>query len=154
MSTVIAGYFIINGDLIFGTSAYFIAYIFDAIDGKVARIKGLSSSFGMWFDIAIDRINIIILLVSYSILYSSHSVYFFTIIFMGLFFLGFESRYNIQFDKLNKGFALSNPATSAFEENDLKKGFYGQFCDRFGLMKTAYFFSRDYFICFYRSTIV
>jgi len=50
---MVACYFFQIGDYVsvaLGGAIFYFAYILDLVDGDIARIKGLSSSFGAWFD--------------------------------------------------------------------------------------------------------
>ena len=80
---------------------YLVSYLFDAIDGKVARVTNCGSKYGAWFDIAVDRISIYLVTLGLLISYDFEPVYtVVTFTFMFLFLFGFESRYNIQLNQL------------------------------------------------------
>ena len=92
------------GDVLLGGAMYFVSYIFDATDGKVARIKDIGKPYGAWLDICIDRLNLII--IATSIAYNGYvksgdiNIIFLNCFFLGLAFVGWESRYNIDYYKL------------------------------------------------------
>jgi phosphatidylglycerophosphate synthase len=41
--------------LIVGALLYHVSFVLDCIDGKIARLKGTGSAFGMWLDFSFDR---------------------------------------------------------------------------------------------------
>ncbi|MBX4174823.1 CDP-alcohol phosphatidyltransferase family protein [Streptomyces geysiriensis] len=56
-----AGFFL-KGDrqsLLIGALLYHLSFIFDCIDGKLARLKGNGSVFGGWLDYVFDRIRVL-----------------------------------------------------------------------------------------------
>ncbi|MDX2732974.1 MULTISPECIES: CDP-alcohol phosphatidyltransferase family protein [unclassified Streptomyces] len=56
-----AGFFL-KGDmtsLIIGAALYHLSFIFDCIDGKLARLKGNGTVFGGWLDYVFDRIRVL-----------------------------------------------------------------------------------------------
>ena len=63
---VASAFFYFSGDLFIASLLYFVAYIFDATDGKVARIKGNESIYGSWVDTFIDRFNLVIISTGHS----------------------------------------------------------------------------------------
>lgn len=52
--------------LIGGILCWF-SWVFDCVDGEIARLKGLSSDFGAWFDGVLDRLGDIVLFVAITI---------------------------------------------------------------------------------------
>ncbi|MFI6942398.1 CDP-alcohol phosphatidyltransferase family protein [Streptomyces sp. NPDC050418] len=57
-----AAAFFLRGDstsLIIGAALYHLSFIFDCIDGKLARLKGNGSVFGGWLDYVFDRIRVL-----------------------------------------------------------------------------------------------
>jgi hypothetical protein len=122
-----SAFFYFTGDLFFGCLLYFIAYIFDATDGKVARIKGNGTAYGFWVDTFIDRFNLVIIssAISYNFFVTYNDFHFLLLnsIFLGLAFIGWESRYNIDFYKLKFSINLKeNRVMSSYEKWCLKKG--------------------------------
>lgn len=62
---VLAAWFYARGDwrsLIIGAILHHISFILDCADGQLARVKGLKSQFGSWFDYHSDKIKDILLL--------------------------------------------------------------------------------------------
>ncbi|MDO8643208.1 MAG: CDP-alcohol phosphatidyltransferase family protein [Candidatus Woesearchaeota archaeon] len=49
------------------------SWVFDCVDGEIARLKGLSSDFGAWFDGALDRLGDIVLFGAITINLYQHS---------------------------------------------------------------------------------
>jgi phosphatidylglycerophosphate synthase len=41
--------------LVLGALLYHVSFVLDCIDGKIARLKGTGSAFGMWLDFSFDR---------------------------------------------------------------------------------------------------
>jgi phosphatidylserine synthase len=78
---------------------YFVSYIFDAIDGKVARITNRGTPYGAWFDIAIDRINLTLISLAISWRYFTVNedvfILVLNLLFLALTFIGSESRHQI-----------------------------------------------------------
>jgi hypothetical protein len=104
-----------------------ISYIFDATDGKVARIKGNGSAYGAWFDISIDRLNLVIisLAISYTLFITHDNILFMLLnsLFLGIAFIGWESRYNIDIYNLKFPINLKEKVVlSPYEKWCLKKG--------------------------------
>lgn len=58
---ILAGYYFFQNLLILGSILYLINFILDCTDGTLARLTGLSSTFGSKLDFYTDRIGIIIL---------------------------------------------------------------------------------------------
>lgn len=104
---ICAAYFYATSSIYLGAISYFISYIFDATDGKVARITKTGKIYGAWMDICIDRVNLVI--ITTAIAYNSYliddTIYVILLnnIFLGLAFIGWESRYNIDYYKLKVG---------------------------------------------------
>lgn len=48
------------GALVCGALLYHLSFILDCMDGKVARLKGTGTVFGMWVDYTLDRVRVII----------------------------------------------------------------------------------------------
>ncbi|MFC4077474.1 CDP-alcohol phosphatidyltransferase family protein [Salinithrix halophila] len=60
---IFSAYFFYLGDptsLVTGAVLYHISFILDCMDGKVARLKGNGSVFGMWLDYMLDRVRVVI----------------------------------------------------------------------------------------------
>ncbi|PVA06479.1 CDP-alcohol phosphatidyltransferase family protein [Thalassorhabdomicrobium marinisediminis] len=100
------------GYIVLGALLYLISYTLDAIDGKLARLKGLRSEYGAWLDIAVDRIvfSSVAVALCYSQL-SSDIAIFAASLLVFLFLFGFESRYNIQVHEI-QNFAKSGDIES------------------------------------------
>ncbi|WSC95637.1 CDP-alcohol phosphatidyltransferase family protein [Streptomyces sp. NBC_01754] len=57
-----SAYFFLQGDpvsLAIGAGLYHLSFIFDCIDGKLARLKGNGTVFGGWLDYVFDRIRVL-----------------------------------------------------------------------------------------------
>jgi len=124
---VASAFFYFSGDLFIASLLYFVAYIFDATDGKVARIKGNESIYGSWVDTFIDRFNLVIIstAISYNffVMYDNIGFLLLNSIFLGLAFIGWESRYNIDFYKLKFNInSKEEKEMSSYEKWCLKKG--------------------------------
>jgi phosphatidylglycerophosphate synthase len=48
-----------RGWLIAGAACYYVSFLLDCVDGKVARLNGTGSIFGMWLDYILDHVRII-----------------------------------------------------------------------------------------------
>lgn len=94
------------GETIIGGLMYFVSYIFDATDGKVARITRTGKPYGAWMDICIDRINLVLISTAIAFNFYSYSgdvsIIFLNCFFLGFAFIGWESRYNIDIYKIKK----------------------------------------------------
>ena len=120
------------GNAIVAAFSYLISYVFDAIDGKVARITNSGKPYGAWFDMAIDRINLILISTAiaynYYVTHNDSKLLLLNSIFLGLFFLGSESRYFISLYEL-KHKNTSNTKTntnSKYKKWCIKKGVIGE----------------------------
>lgn len=124
-----SAYFYFTNEVFFGGLFYLISYIFDAIDGKVARIKGSGKPYGEWLDMAIDRLNLLFISTAiaynYFVAFEDVSLLFLNSFFLGLFFIGSESRYFINLYKL-KNSITENSLTS--------KSKYQKWCRKKGLI--------------------
>jgi len=93
-----------NGNVVLGGLMYFISYIFDATDGKVARITKTGKPYGAWLDICMDRLNLVLITTAIAFNYYTNTndveIVFLNCLFLGLAFIGWESRYNIDYYKL------------------------------------------------------
>lgn len=102
-----SAYCIAVGNIHLGVLLYFISYVFDAIDGKVARIKKNGKVYGGWMDILIDRINLTLISSAISLNYYNNtqdvSIFLLNMLFLGLAFIGWESRYNIDLFSIKRG---------------------------------------------------
>jgi phosphatidylglycerophosphate synthase len=49
-----------HGWLIIGALLYHVSFIFDCVDGKLARVRGTGSVFGLWLDFIFDRLLVLI----------------------------------------------------------------------------------------------
>jgi|TARA_B110000977_G_scaffold185281_1_gene249946 phosphatidylglycerophosphate synthase len=118
------------GDVILGGVMYFVSYIFDATDGKVARIKETGKPYGAWLDICIDRFNLIIITTSIAynvyVISGDVNIIFLNCFFLGLAFVGWESRYNIDYYKLKHMFKDS--VTKSHSK-------YHKWCQKKGVIK-------------------
>lgn len=127
---MMSAFFYFTGNLFFGCLLYFISYILDATDGKVARIKGNGTIYGSWVDTFIDRFNLVIIssAISYNFFVLFDNIYFLVLnsIFLGLAFIGWESRYNIDYFKLK--FSVSLKVST-------KMSAYAKWCLKNGLVK-------------------
>lgn len=127
-----SAYCYFNGDLTFGALMYFVSYVFDATDGKVARITKTGMPYGPWLDICIDRLNL--LLISTAIAYNNYNytddatLIFLNCLFLGLAFIGWESRYNIDFYK------LKNNIPRVINKQRYSK--YERWCKKMGVIKS------------------
>ena len=103
---IFAAYFYATDLILYGAISYVLSYLMDAIDGKVARIKDIKTSYGSWLDIFVDRFNFTIITISLSCSFLIEINIFFAIIapclLISLFLIGFESRNNIQAHKMKE----------------------------------------------------
>ncbi len=101
---MLSAYFYFKNSLILGGVSYMLSYILDATDGKVARIKNIGKIYGAWFDILVDRLNLLFIssAISYNLFILHDSIIFIILnfMFLGIAFIGWESRYNIDIYKL------------------------------------------------------
>ena len=127
---LLSAFFYFTGEIFFAGFAYLISYIFDATDGKVARIKKIGKVYGSWFDIFVDRCNL--LLISSAISYNYFVLYddiIFVILntfFLGIAFIGWESRYNIDIYKFKNDIR---------DNQNYKESRYEKWCKDRGLIK-------------------
>ena len=49
-----------RGWLIAGAVLYYVGFLWDCVDGKIARLNGTGTIFGMWLDYILDQVRIII----------------------------------------------------------------------------------------------
>lgn len=124
-----AAYFYFTNEVFYGGLFYLISYIFDAIDGKVARIKSSGKAYGEWLDMAIDRLNLVFISTAiacnYFVTFGDVSILFLNSFFLGLFFIGSESRYFIN------SYKLKNSIT---ENSSKSKSKYQKWCKKKGLI--------------------
>ena len=124
-----AAYFYFTNEVFYGGLFYLISYIFDAIDGKVARIKSSGKAYGEWLDMAIDRLNLVFISTAiacnYFVTFEDVSILFLNSFFLGLFFIGSESRYFIN------SYKLKNSIT---ENSSKSKSKYQKWCKKKGLI--------------------
>jgi phosphatidylglycerophosphate synthase len=103
---IFAAYFYATNLILYGVISYLLSYLMDAIDGKIARIKNIKTNYGSWLDIFVDRFNFVIITISLSCSFLIEINIYFAIIapslLIGLFLIGFESRNNIQADKIKR----------------------------------------------------
>jgi len=125
-----SAYNYMTGNVIFGGLMYFISYLFDAVDGKVARITKTGKPYGAWLDICIDRLNLIFITtaISYNVYINTGNaeIVFLNCLFLGLAFTGWESRYNIDYYK------LKNNIKEPVKINESK---YNKWCKKNGVIK-------------------
>lgn len=118
------------GNVLLGGIMYFISYIFDATDGKVARITKTGKPYGAWLDIFIDRINLVLITTAIAYNYFSNTndvnMVLLNCLFLGFAFIGWESRYNIDYYKLKHN--INNVDTG----NNSK---YANWCKKKGVIK-------------------
>ena len=124
-----SAYFYFTNEVFYGGLFYLISYIFDAIDGKVARIKSSGKAYGEWLDMAIDRLNLVFISTAiacnYFVTFEDVSILFLNSFFLGLFFIGSESRYFIN------SYKLKNSIT---ENSSKSKSKYQKWCKKKGLI--------------------
>ncbi len=127
---ILSAYFYFSGNVLLGGIIYFISYIFDAIDGKVARIIKTGKPYGEWMDIAIDRLNLTLISTgiayNYFLISEDFKLLLLNSFFLGLTFIGSESRYHIDIYK------LKNPTKEVDIDFTSK---YNKWCKKRGLIK-------------------
>lgn len=127
---VYSAYNYMTENLFLGGLMYFISYIFDAVDGKVARITKTGKPYGAWLDICIDRLNLVLITTAIAYNYYTNTndvtIVFLNCLFLGLAFIGWESRYNIDY------FKLKNNIKEVNIESDSK---YAKWCKDKGVIK-------------------
>lgn len=111
---MMSAYFYFSGSVVLGAIMYLISYVFDAIDGKVARLTKTGKVYGAWLDIFIDRINLMLIstAISYNFLIENqdYRLIILNSLFLGLTFIGSESRYNIDMYKRKTNFKEKQPS--------------------------------------------
>lgn len=58
-----SAWFFFQGDpvsLLIGALLYHFSFVLDCMDGKIARLKGTGSVFGMWLDYMLDRVRVVV----------------------------------------------------------------------------------------------
>ena len=60
---ILSGYYFATGHMIIGALLYLVAWIFDAVDGRLARAKKIGSSYGAFFDNYMGTIGFIVTVV-------------------------------------------------------------------------------------------
>lgn len=127
---VYSAYNYMLGNVFLGGLMYFISYIFDATDGKVARITKTGKPYGAWLDICIDRFNLVLITTAIAYNYYTNTndvtIVFLNCFFLGLAFIGWESRYNIDYYK------LKHKILDIHVESDSK---YAKWCKNKGVIK-------------------
>lgn len=122
---IISAYFYYSGNLTLGAIMYMVSYVFDAIDGKVARLTKTGKVYGAWLDIFIDRINLMLITTAIShnffIINEDYRLILLNSFFLALIFIGSESRHQIDIYK-NKTFFKEKTPTSKFKIWCKKKG--------------------------------
>ena len=88
---LLAAYFFLQGtwiNLIFGALLYEISFLLDYVDGRIARLKNLKSTFGAYLDIMTDitEYSVIIICLTYGqyLLTNDISIFLYGFIFMSL----------------------------------------------------------------------
>ncbi len=125
---IISAFLYFTGNEIWGAGIYFVSYVFDAIDGKVARLKGTGKVYGSWVDVFVDRVNLTIISTSIAWNYFMGSgneiILLLNGLFLGLAFIGWESRYNIDLYKIKTGIDsnIEKPVQSGYAKWTLKNG--------------------------------
>ncbi|MFH1781408.1 MAG: CDP-alcohol phosphatidyltransferase family protein [Patescibacteria group bacterium] len=78
----------VYGNLIYAIIFLNFALIFDCTDGQLARLKGMTSKFGAWYDYHSDKIKdgIILLSIAFGIYFATHDYLVFIIAFATIFF--------------------------------------------------------------------
>jgi phosphatidylglycerophosphate synthase len=89
-----------NNEMWIGAGLFISSYLFDAIDGKVARLKNLSSPFGALYDILVDRAIMSLLIISLAfneyVLHKDVMIFVQSCFFLGLFLVGSESQHYLK----------------------------------------------------------
>lgn len=125
-----SAYYYFAGMPLMAGGLYFVSYVFDAIDGKVARITKTGTPYGAWFDIAIDRVNLT--LISLAISWTHYttkedvSILVLNLIFLALTFIGSESRHQIDVYKRK---------TNYQEKKQVQPSSYDKWCMQKGVEK-------------------
>ena len=125
-----SAFFYLNGTLLLAGTMYFVSYVFDAIDGKVARITKTGKPYGAWFDIAVDRINLTLISLAISYRYYENnedvSILIYNILFLAVSFIGSESRNQIDNYKLKHHYV---------QKEKREKSAYEEWCESKGVIK-------------------
>ncbi|WP_283138618.1 CDP-alcohol phosphatidyltransferase family protein [Rhizohabitans arisaemae] len=60
LGTAAAGVFALGGWhwLVLGAVLFHFSFVFDCMDGKIARLKGTGTMFGLWLDYVVDRVRV------------------------------------------------------------------------------------------------
>lgn len=101
---VFSAYFIIADKLFLAFCLLQLSFVFDCLDGQLARYKNMSSELGMWFDNIVDRIVENIVLIAIVFKYNMFEIGIVTV-FINMFYSyisDLEIYQNIQYKKLNK----------------------------------------------------
>ncbi|MFH1376324.1 MAG: CDP-alcohol phosphatidyltransferase family protein [Candidatus Woesearchaeota archaeon] len=64
---VFSAFLLLNGNYVFAGIVYWFSWVFDLVDGELARLKGKASQFGAWLDGILDRIRELIILIAISV---------------------------------------------------------------------------------------
>jgi len=64
---VFSAFLLLNGNYVFAGIVYWFSWVFDLVDGELARLKGKASKFGAWLDGILDRIRELIILIAISV---------------------------------------------------------------------------------------
>ncbi len=54
-SGILGGYLFVNGKFVSGSILFALAYLFDNVDGEIARYRKMGSKFGAWLDTAVSH---------------------------------------------------------------------------------------------------
>ncbi len=149
--SLISAYLFSIGNYFVAAFIFQLAIIFDCVDGYVARIKNIGSSFGIILDGYVDFLKILIN--SAAIIYSLNFDYLITILFFLFIILNlFESYLDVSINKcLN---LLSNDKKlflNSFEKKILK---IKNILSRKGLRTIFYYTQERYFIVFFIGSIL
>lgn len=139
-----SGYAFFQKNILLGVCLYFFSYIFDAIDGKLARLKKSQSLYGAWLDTVVDRLVFFSLIIGLANQIPSQYALIISCTLIFLFELGFESRYNIQavtlkkLIKENKTQEILNWHASRDDAETTPKNKYEMWLDKNGLIKNPF----------------
>ena len=79
---MVANYQLLNNQFAIAASLYFFSYVLDCVDGQLARLRGVVSKFGMFFDPVLDGLKDLITFLVFIAYFSDSSIFIFSLVGM------------------------------------------------------------------------
>ena len=116
---IISGYYFFQQNLLLGALFFLFAWLFDAVDGRLARAKGLGSKYGAFFDNYIGGIGFIFMLVgfAYGVAQIYNNLVWFVICFVVYFLIKLRSTSSLKFKTLVGDEVYKEKVGSMYKKN-------------------------------------